>query len=180
MRELNLGEQEVEFKMINPQLSRKEKKSNHSQQNPITTTEGVKMGMDKQDLPKVMPEKVLPPFADTQLSRKEEISKGCGKIISNEVDFKRHHIIKICGEQISDNGISGIVILCPTCQARLDERIKAEQDFLKMIWNIRRKMWEHEKRFIGIKEKTCLPLDYIDDIIDNELNKSTIQKEKTE
>jgi hypothetical protein len=53
-----------------------------------------------------------------QLSRKEEIEKGCGNIYYDD-DFRY-----VC------RSIRG---LCPTCQARLDERIRAEQDFLKMI-----------------------------------------------
>lgn len=36
---------------------------------------------------------------------------------------------------------------------------------------IHEKMWHHPKGFIGIKCKTCLPLDYIDDIILEQLNK---------
>jgi hypothetical protein len=32
----------------------------------------------------------------------------------------------------------------------------------KAIKELRKRMWEHNKTFIGIKNKTCLPLDYID------------------
>jgi hypothetical protein len=67
--------------------------------------------------------------SDTQLSRKEEIQKGCGKeVLINKSDISKH----ICGTDHNNNA-KYVFYLCPTCQARLDERIRAEQDFLKMI-----------------------------------------------
>ena len=63
-----------------------------------------------------------------QLSRKEEIEKGCGnKMYHNSFN---NEDIK-CGF-VFPNDNNGIW-LCPICQARLDERIRADQDFLKMI-----------------------------------------------
>jgi hypothetical protein len=52
--------------------------------------------------------------------RKIEIEKGCPKCVydfDTYIKTKKKRLFKFC----------------PTCQARLDERIRAEQDFLKMI-----------------------------------------------
>ena len=46
-----------------------------------------------------------------QLSRKEEISKGCGKEAGCGTLFKR----------LSKDKVEDVYALCPTCQARLDE-----------------------------------------------------------
>ena len=65
------------------------------------------------------------------MNRKEEISKGCGIEYIGAIP-KGTNELRI-GKAKCD-GI-GELPLCPTCQARLDERIRAEQDFLKMIDN---------------------------------------------
>jgi hypothetical protein len=59
-------------------------------------------------------------------TRKEEIKKGCGT--SDTVDYEDDYTY--CGDDPKEDGN---VLLCKSCQARLDERIRAEQDFLKMI-----------------------------------------------
>jgi hypothetical protein len=92
------------------------------------------------------------------MNRKEEIEKGCGNTI---VD--RHY------HQQGDCGLKGY--LCPTCQARLDERIRAEQDFLRLIDEI-------VKKYDADYSATDFDTPYrVEDLIE-EL-KSTIQKEKT-
>ena len=99
-----------------------------------------------------------------QLSRKEEISKGCGRkycpscerYTNDEYSFK-------CGQLgLVLNG-KDTIMLCDNCQARLDERIRAEQDFLRMIdsW------WGTQKAYYITEE-------------DIEELKSTIKQEKTE
>jgi hypothetical protein len=55
-------------------------------------------------------------------TRKEEIEKGCGKVY----EWKKGFFIR-CGDYKQK------FYLCPTCQALLDERIRAERDFLKMM-----------------------------------------------
>lgn len=40
------------------------------------------------------------------------------------------------------------------------------EDVKKFIKTLKEKMWKHNRRFEGIKNKTCLPLDYVEDIID--------------
>jgi hypothetical protein len=52
-----------------------------------------------------------------QLSRKQEIQKGCNRWIQGT----------------NPQETCGVTKLCSRCKARLDERIRAEQDFLKMI-----------------------------------------------
>jgi hypothetical protein len=103
-----------------------------------------------------------------QLSRKEEIEKGCPKC-------KGYYSCRECGfglytQEVCLNclivgkRVLEKIILCPTCQARLDERIRAEQDFLKMI-----------------DERIILDRGIFGDIwIDANALKSTIQKEKKE
>jgi hypothetical protein len=69
-----------------------------------------------------------------QLSRKEEIEKGCGK----QFTIKGFDIIRF-GTEITNivpmpkYGDCDSKGLCNECKARLNERIRAEQDFLKMI-----------------------------------------------
>jgi hypothetical protein len=53
------------------------------------------------------------------MNRKEEISKGCGKL------SREGNLGFCCGDGVLEKHF------CKTCQARLDERIRAEQDFLK-------------------------------------------------
>lgn len=40
------------------------------------------------------------------------------------------------------------------------------EDVKEFIRRLKENIWKHDKKFIGIKEKTCLPLDYIEDEID--------------
>jgi hypothetical protein len=123
--------------MKNSQLSRKEK--NNSQQplkanklvsikkstggktkevSAITNGEGIGSPASSKHFP-----------ADTLLSRKETIEKGCGESVDVDVRIGE----KICGQYYKYMFSQKTLVLCPTCQARLDERIRAEQDFLKML-----------------------------------------------
>jgi len=106
-----------------------------------------------------------------QLSRKEEIEKGCAEW------FYRHDFRYLCG------GVTG---LCPTCQARLDERIRAEQDFLKTFEKIKKRIMINgnlSNRIISLgDEEFEFKHDYIlnnivCEIIDEEV-KSTIKETK--
>jgi len=92
------------------------------------------------------------------MNRKEEILKGCGKMFI-WIDYLKDE--RRCG-QIEDLKHSEHIILCPTCQARLDERTRAEQDFLKIL----------------IAEKNLCSKDCCKNRID--IIKSTIQKETKE
>jgi hypothetical protein len=73
-----------------------------------------------------------------QLSRKEKIQKGCGK-----KGWYPNYLHIECGKLYIP--AYNNYLLCPTCQARLDERIRAEQDFLKMI-DEQIKMWESDNK----------------------------------
>ena len=87
-----------------------------------------------------------------QLSRKEEIQKGCG---GDMLNFTTDEYNWRCNPKR----------LCQQCQARLDERIRAEQDFLKMI----------DELTIKPKDSSITrftPYIYVEEL------KSTIQKEK--
>ena len=88
------------------------------------------------------------------MNRKEEISKGCGKDTGNV-----GHLGRI---------FCNIAKLCPTCQARLDERIRAEQDFLKMLGELQ------SEALIDSPNYFTVPMHIWEEL------KSTIQKEKTE
>jgi hypothetical protein len=103
-----------------------------------------------------------------QLSRKEEIEKGC-QCFLEEDDFQEddcfeHNIY--CGTEVK-----GKIMLCPTCQARLDERIRAEQDFLKMMKEFIEDILEDVGSYSLTRDKCEAKL--------REL-KSTIKQEKTE
>ena len=95
------------------------------------------------------------------MNRKEEIEKGCGKNYGEDDEM-------YC---LKESEESQFYKLCPTCQARLDERIRAEQDFLRLIDEIK-------KKYDADFEATDLDTGYRTDMMFEEL-KSTIQKEKT-
>jgi hypothetical protein len=106
-------------------------------------------------------------MTNPQLSRKEEIEKGCGK----KGWYPNYLHIECVKLYIpADNNY----LLCPTCQARLDERIRAEQDFLKEKENI---IDEIYFIFGKIKGRLAVGNLKVDDL--QEELKSTIQKEKT-
>jgi hypothetical protein len=100
------------------------------------------------------------------MNRKEEIEKGCGNSFIAEED---KHLVDddetytICG-RTTIHEMNGTIhkALCPTCQARLDELIRAEQDFLRLIDE-----WAKKKG-------------YFCDYKDIEELKSTIKQEKKE
>jgi hypothetical protein len=101
-----------------------------------------------------------------QLSRKEEISKGCGKVYEWKKGFFTTCGIDKCELTFLEK------MLCPTCQARLDERIRAEQGFLRLIESLRN---SNKGCYGGISscEYGCI------DVIFEEL-KSTIKQETKE
>jgi hypothetical protein len=106
------------------------------------------------------------------MNRKEEISKGCGKKRTRwNSDYQE---VVVCGEKKDD-----YIWYCPTCQARLDERIRAEQDFLKIINN--------ELLFLELLSQELDEGDCIDEanMVNEQIRalkeilKSTIKQEKT-
>jgi len=116
-----------------------------------------------------------------QLSRKEEIEKGCGKQISFKPS-KSSFAIGTCGYKDK----LGVNYICKDCQARLDERIRAEQDFLKTFENIKKRIMINgnlSNRIISLgDEEFEFKHDYIlnnivCEIIDEEV-KSTIKETK--
>jgi hypothetical protein len=110
-----------------------------------------------------------------QLSRKEEIEKGCGKEAGCGTLFKR----------LSKDKVEDVYALCPTCQARLDERIRAEQDFLRLIdeeISKQKKIYEEmkEARTTRMKNNSSVSWgmrDALNKIENYNELKSTIQKE---
>lgn len=49
-----------------------------------------------------------------------------------------------------------------------------EEDVKEAVSRIKKRIWEHPKRFEGIKSKTCLPLDFVEQIINEEVGKELI------
>jgi len=115
-----------------------------------------------------------------QLSRKQEISKGCGKELEYfHRDNDNNKIYWKCGETQTYKWM-----YCPTCQARLDERIRAEQDFLKMIderiYYLKQSLkYLSSNEYNGENKRAEIVMAKIK-IRDIEELKSTIQKEKKE
>jgi hypothetical protein len=99
--------------------------------------------------------------------RFDTISKGCGNKMPNFGEGSH-----TCGTKCV-NPSNGI-LLCPTCQARLDERIRAEQDFLKMI----DERIEYIKNTYDERDYNAVTLGF--SILQLEELKSTIQKETKE
>ena len=118
-----------------------------------------------------------------QLSRKEEIEKGCGcpfikklKIGTDTETWDEKEYELFCPDIKYG--------LCPTCQARLDERIRAEQDFLKELDNFDLVLFLTDLKDTTTNENIEFPKEI--EILMNEYwkfikskLKSTIQKEKT-
>jgi len=119
-----------------------------------------------------------------QLSRKEEISNRIEKFKrENEDVLERWE----ANEVYEDDEIDDLVNYFKD-KARLDERIRAEQDFLKMIENLKKRIMINgnlSNRIISLgDEEFEFKHDYIlnnivCEVIDEEL-KSTIKQEKTE
>ena len=57
-------------------------------------------------------------------------------------------------------------------------RQEAEIEFANKIRELKEKLWEHEGRFEGIKCKTCLPLDWVEDLIDEVFGEKLCEVEK--
>ena len=51
-------------------------------------------------------------------------------------------------------------------------QVKDVKEFIRQILE---EMWKHPKRFEGIKSKTCLPLDYVEEIIKRRAGKELIE-----
>ena len=60
----------------------------------------------------------------------------------------------------------------------VSKRFFRKEDVKEAVRNIINRMWKHKSRFEGIKNKTCLPLDYVEDIIEEEVGKELCKEEK--
>ena len=89
----------------------------------------------------------------TPTEKIKEIEKGCGKKIF-DIESQEEYF---CSDF---NG------LCDICQAKLSILKEWEAEDKRRFEELKEKMWGHPKTFEGIKCKTCLPLDYVEDIID--------------
>ena len=102
---------------MNPQLSRKEKKDiSHLQDDDLDNVKGQTVKGANHTSP--------------LLSRKEEIQKGCGKSIEPRKFINKNVTFGLIGVKCGYIWIDEVrdineICLCPTCQARLDERIRA-------------------------------------------------------
>jgi hypothetical protein len=65
------------------------------------------------------------------MNRTEEIKRGCGKKVLNLNGV----VMNYCGKLVREDNTLGTPDLCPTCQAKLEEReltLKEELEFLEL------------------------------------------------
>lgn len=109
--------------------------------------------------------------------------KGCGKVKEPEgfvcglrgINWKSWYLCPEWKEEkhttLSDKRDDKLMT-CENCKTRYctyEETYYKQEDVKSSVQKILAKIWSHPKIFEGIKSKSCLPLDYVEEIIKKEM-----------